>query len=366
LRKVAALVDGFLLFTVADVWRMVWPLGLTFIVFITEIFYRWNRYTAYEGLTDVLCALAFCLTFSLLIISAIVGLLVPFLLGHSLPEPHIAIGPWGYEEMFGYAVGVVCLWRTRLRNVYHTNSRLTWMGCAVAVFSGVGILWVGRWDVMAHVGNVPRGWFMLELSSLDWTRLFPKVLHLFFSSLTAGGCLVTLLGLTVWFRGNRAAASLLQSHASTIHIRYGVGWMLSGLIPQILIGPWLLMVVGETPLGNLIDGVGFISIIFFVSVTVALVALVLLNASFMVPHVTGLVWGGILCVLVSLVLMGIIRHAVFLDTLQAKGIPIAMGSVTTIHFGAAMIFTGLLGAILFLCCSVSLYPTFQAIAQHKD
>ena len=84
----------------------------------------------------------------------------------------------------------------------------------------------------------------------------------------------------------------------------GVGWILSGLVPQILVGPWLFLLLQSRPQAALIEGTSLTSIIFFVSLTTALLALVLLNASFMAPHVKGLVLGGLGNVAITLVLMG--------------------------------------------------------------
>ena len=164
--------------------------------------------------------------------------------------------------------------------------------------------------------------------------------------------MVTLLGLFGWFEASAGLASgpRFQPIPSPWIIRYGIGWILFGLVPQVLIGPWVFLVLGEAPSAGLIDGTGFASALFFVSVTAALVALVLLNASFMVPHVKGLVWGGLISVMITLVLMGIIRYAIFLATLRWQGIPIAIGSVTPFHLLTVLILSGLLLAILVRWC----------------
>jgi hypothetical protein len=346
------MVDGFLLFTILDVWRMVLPLGLTLILFVTEVLNRWPGGSHYGVIRDVLSSVGFRLTFGLLVISGITGLLVPSVLGYPLPESHIAAGPWSFEELLGFVLGGVCLWRSCKPDVRGMPPRLAWMGCGAAVFLGVGVLWIGRWDAMANEGNVPGGWFALQLSSLDWTRVVPKAFHLLFSSLVAGGLMVTLLGLIGWFGVPEGSASgpRFQRIPPPEIIRYGVGWILSGLVSQMLIGPWLFLVLGEVPRGDLIDGSGLASALFFVSVTAALVALVLLNASFMVPHVKGLVWGGVISVVMTLVLMGIIRYMMFLATLRSQGIPIAIGSVTLFHLMTVLVLTGLLGAILIRWC----------------
>jgi hypothetical protein len=349
------MVDGFLLFTVLDVWRMVLPLGLTFILFVTEFLNRWQEGSYYKPIRDFLNPLIVRLTFTFLIISGIVGLLVPLLLGSPMPETHIAEGPWGYEEMAGFVLGGLCLWRSNRMDDCRMASRLVWTGCAVAVFLAIGGLWIGRWDAMSHRGHVPGGWFVLELSDMEWGRVVPKFFHLLFSSLASGGVLVAFLGLVGRLRVSAGQASkhrvqAIPSPFSSAVIRYGVGWILVGVVPQMFIGPWLFLVLDEVPRGGLIDGAGLASAVFFVSVMFALVALVLLNASFMVPHVKGLVLGGLISVVVPLVLMGIIRYVIFLNTLHSQGIPVAVERVTPFHLLTVMILTGLLGAILVRWC----------------
>jgi len=346
------MVDGFLLFTVLDVWRMVLPLGLTLLLLMTELLCRWQGDSPYRGLRDVLGHLVLRLTLGLLVLSGIVGLFVPAILGHPMPESHIAEGPWSYEEMVGVVLGAVCLWKSRQQDGPGVHARIVWLGGAGVLFLGMGVLWVVRWDTMAHEGHVAGGWFVLGLSTVDWIRVVPKSLHLLFASLATGGLVVTLLGLLGWSGASAESASISRSRSvpSDAHVRYGVGWMLSGLVPQMFIGPWLFLVLGEVPRGGLIDGTGLASAFFFVGVMSALVALVLLNASFMVPQVKGLVWGGLLCTVITLVLMGMIRYVMFLDTLQAQGIPIAIGSVTLFHLLTVLVLTGLVGASLVRWC----------------
>jgi hypothetical protein len=133
-------------------------------------------------------------------------------------------------------------------------------------------------------------------------------------------------------------------------IRYGVGWILSGLVPQMLIGPWLFLLLKNGPQVALIEGTSLTSIIFFVSLTTALLALVLLNASFMVPHVKGLVLGGLANVAITLVLMGIVRYETFAATLSSQRIPFAIGELTGWHVLSVFVLMGLLAAILVRWC----------------
>jgi hypothetical protein len=340
------MVNGFLLFTIVDVWRMILPLGLTLIVFMTGILDKWLREAHFQTIGEALGPLVLRLTLVLAVFSGLTGLLVPSMLGYALPISHLAGGPWGYEEIVAFLLGTLCLWRSRQEDRSGMHLRLLWVGGAALFFSGAGVVWVARWDAMAHAGHVSAEWFALEFPPVEWMRVVPKLFHLVFSGLAAGGIVVTLYGLS---GGRGPALGSLAGFYPTLSpsiIRYGIGWILAGVVPQIFIGPWLFLVLGEGPRAHLIDGAGFSSLIFFVSVTAALLALVFLNASFMVPHVKGLVWAGLLCVMTTLVGMGIIRYLVFFETLQAERIPIAIGTVTTFHLLTVLILTALLGAVL--------------------
>ena len=101
------MLDGFLLFTVLDVWRVLLPLGLSIICLGTLVFQRWLGELHDTGLSHFLCVLTYRLTFALAVILGVVGILVPWGLGYPLPETHLANGPWCYEEIFGYLVGLI-------------------------------------------------------------------------------------------------------------------------------------------------------------------------------------------------------------------------------------------------------------------
>jgi len=58
--------------------------------------------------------------------------------------------------------------------------------------------------------------------------------------------------------------------------------------------------------------------------------LVLLNASFMVPYVKGLLWGGLGNVLITLILMGVVRYETFITTLSSQRNPIAIADLTPV------------------------------------
>lgn len=348
------MLDGFLLFTVLDVWRMLLPLGLSIICWGTLWFQRLVGESQDTGLSQFLCILTYRLTAALAVILAIVGIVVPWVLGYTFPERHVADGPWSYEEICGFLVGLGLLWRLQhqVRQQQIPSSMV--MAGAMILFLGVAFLWIGRWDLMANVGQVPGGWFTGSSVQWEWSRLIPKSFHLGFSALVTGGVVVTGLGMLGTLTpepdlGPNDANSMGRFRNLNL-IRYGVGWILFGLVSQMLIGPWLFLLLQNRPQMALIEGTSLTSLIFFVSLTTALVALVLLNASFMVPHVKALVWGGLVNVVITLVLMGIVRYETFGVTLFSQGIPFAMAELTGWHVLSVFVLVGLLGAILVRWC----------------
>lgn len=346
------MLDGFLLFTVLDVWRVLLPLGLSVICVGTLVFQRVVGGLEDTGLSQFLYILTYRLTAALAIILAVVGILVPWVLGYTLPEAHVADGPWSYEEIFGYLVGLVLLWRIQqqVRRSQIPSGMI--LICVMILFFGVALLWICRWDVMANEGPVQGEWFMGSSALWEWSRLIPKSFHLLFSALVTGGMVVAVLGIFGQFTSpvGQGSDDSEIGRASPEIIRYGVGWILSGLVPQMLIGPWLFLLLKNGPQGVLIEATSLTSIIFFVSLTTALFALVLLNASFMVPHVKGLVLGGLGNVAITLVLMGIVRYETFAATLVSQRIPVAIAELTGWHVLSVFVLMVLVGAILVRWC----------------
>lgn len=346
------MLDGFLLFTVLDVWRVLLPLGLSVICVGNIVFQRVVGGLKDTGLSQFLYILTYRLAAALAIILAVVGIVVPWVLGYTLPEAHVADGPWSYEEIFGYLVGLVLLWRIQqqVRRSQIPSGMI--MVCVMILFFGVALLWIGRWDVMANEGSVQGEWFMGSSALWEWSRLIPKSFHLLFSALVTGGMVVAVLGIFGQFTSpvGQGSDDSEIGRASPEIIRYGVGWILSGLVPQMLIGPWLFLLLKNGPQGVLIEATSLTSIIFFVSLTTALFALVLLNASFMVPHVKGLVLGGLGNVAITLVLMGIVRYETFAATLVSQRIPVAIAELTGWHVLSVFVLMGLVGAILVRWC----------------
>lgn len=346
------MLDGFLLFTVLDVWRVLLPLGLSIICLGTLVFQRWLGKLQDTGLSHFLCILTYRLTLVLAVIVGVVGILVPWGLGYPLPETHLANGPWSYEEIFGYLAGLALLWRIQQQVCQRWILSGMLMSCAAIIFLGVALAWIGRWDVMANMGQVSGGWLMGSSTQWEWSRLIPKILHLLFSAMVTGGMVVAGLGIlgTITPESNQGGIEPEVRNSSPDLIRYGMGWILAGLVPQMLIGPWLFLLLQNQPQTALIEGTSLTSIIFFVSLTTALLALVLLNASFMAPHVKGLVLGGLGNVAIALVLMGIVRYETIGATIVSQRIPLALAELTGWHVLSVFVLMGLFGAILVRWC----------------
>lgn len=346
------MLDGFLLFTILDVWRVLLPLGLSIICLGTLGFQHLVGETPDTNLSPFLCILTYRLTAALAVILAVVGIMVPWVLGYTLPETHVADGPWSYEEIFGYLMGLVVLWRLQRQVRQQQIPSAMLMALAMILFLGVAFFWIGRWDVMANVGQVSAGWFLGSSAEWEWSRLIPKNFHLIFSAMVTGGTVVALLGL----RGTLTPGAAQRPKAPEFRksspnlIRYGMGWILSGLVPQMLIGPWLYLLLQSRPQAALIEGTTLTSLIFFVSLTAALLALVLLNASFMAPHVNGLVWGGLGNVAMTLVMMGIVRYEAFGATLFSHNIPFAISELSGWHVLSVFVLLGLLAVVLVRWC----------------
>ncbi len=333
--------DGFLLFAVIDVWRLILPLGLSLVLFGTFLIERWQSTSFNGGITALLLPLTVRAILFFFIISLLVGVLIPWSIGFVSPVSHLSSGPWSIEEMAAFLLAGIWLW---VASKKRGRESLFSIGEAPVLLLFTGLLWVGRWDLMAHGQGLIGNFMLIDLLGGDWSRVIPKFFHLLFSSLATGGLVVVALGLYGWttwgFREKIESIEASRIHTQTV--RYGVGWTLSGLVPQMVMGPWLFLVLGEGSRNLLIDGLGLTSIIFFVSLTAYLFALVLLNATFMVPYVTGLAWGGLLSALITLVLMGVIRYAMFGAALYSHHIPVALDPVTISQVGWAVLVVGLL------------------------
>lgn len=150
------------------------------------------------------------------------------------------------------------------------------------------------------------------MTSLDLPTVWPRFFHIVLAGLGGTGMIITVYGT---LRASQATEpsdpeNALCSPYDVNMTRYGLSWTLAGILPQIVVGPWLLMTLPPEVRERLVDGGSMSSLVFFVSLTFALLALVLLNASLMVPHVRGLVWSGMVSLFLTIMLMVVVREEV--------------------------------------------------------
>ena len=146
------------------------------------------------------------------------------------------------------------------------------------------------------------------MSSLDLPTVWPRFFHMALGGLAGTGVVVTIYG-TVWRSQHHEDMNSEMPYDNTI-TRYGIAWTLAGTLPQIAVGPWLLMTLPQGIRDGLVDGGSVSSLVFFLSLTCALLALVLLNAALMVPHIRGLVWSGVGSLILTVGLMVVVRGEV--------------------------------------------------------
>ena len=184
------------------------------------------------------------------------------------------------------------------------------------------------------------------VAAMSLPTVWPRFLHIVLGSVAATGILIALYGTVRHSPVNQAntqeSSSILPYDVRTI--RYGVGWTLAGTLPQIVVGPWVLLSLPDDVRTRLVDGASLSSLVFFVSLTLALVALVLLNASLMVPHVRGLVWAGLGSLFLTIVLMVLVREEVRKGWMQsaAELNPKGLSPLVVL----VVVITSLLGALM--------------------
>lgn len=185
-------------------------------------------------------------------------------------------------------------------------------GMSTGLFLGVAIVFVSANVLMLF----PEKWNSVQpiglSGALDLPTVIPRFLHIVLASVAGLGILLMLYGMTLSSRwGNRLHRGSIPDQDYALWVmRYGVAWTLGGTLPQIVVGPWLLLALPEHVRGALVSGETVGSLAFFVSLTCALLGLVLLNAALMVPKSKGLALGGLISLMVTIVLMVVVRDQV--------------------------------------------------------
>ncbi|MGD9849986.1 MAG: hypothetical protein AB7T38_01840 [Nitrospirales bacterium] len=331
--------DVLILFFIAfDPWRILLPAGLTMILLVSPWFSREDTQSPYSLLERVLGRLTSQLAMWLFVLTGLLGLIFPVWLAPSSYAGALpGLGPLEWLETLFYLVGVYCLWNVKCAVAKGENPRKQWTWGACVLFLLVALLWILRWDDFAFggvevVGSTVFVW--------DWTRIFSKTIHLLLSAMAAGGLVVMVIGFLPWKQSPTIREPYQSDEANEEQrriqiVRFGMAWVLGGVVPQVVVGSWLLVSLGEDVRSHFLNGVTLGSWLFFSSLIVALLGLVFINAAFIAPYVKGLVWGGWVNILVAVFLMGFIRYEALgagLASLNA-GNPLAPLSFWHLIFG---------------------------------
>ena len=315
----------FLFFMVFDPWRVLVPAGLSVILLVSPWLAKGNPKSPYTLVQRVLSQLTGKFALYLFGFTGLLGFCLswfPFFVNSSLLSDG---GLLGWLEVMCYGGGVFCLWK--VQQVTALGERpfqgWPWLGCIL--FLGALSLWILKWDEVVYGGSAGIGG---GVSSWDWPRLLSKGIHVLLSALAVGGLVVILLGAISWTKGKKEWNEHLkrrqQEEECRIQVvRFGMAWVLGGVVPQVVVGSWLMVALGEDVRNHFLNGLTLGSFIFFSSLLLALLGLVLINAAFIAPQVKGLVWGGWTSILCAIFLMGFIRYdtlGVAVASWQTEGI----------------------------------------------
>ncbi|MGE0472439.1 MAG: hypothetical protein AB7P17_02255 [Nitrospirales bacterium] len=299
-----------LFFFAFDPWRVLLPAGLSIILLASPWFAGRDTQSPYSLVESVLGLHMSQLALRLFVFTGFLGLVFPVLLASSDAGVSAGIGPMGWLETLFYLVGVYCLWNVKCALAKGEKLGEQWTGGACFFFLLAALLWILRWDdfVFGGVEAVEA-----TFSNWDWTRILSKAIHLLLSAMAAGGLMVMVIGYLPWKPSlyTKMPFDVEEDNEERWRIqivRFGMAWVLIGVVPQVVVGSWLLVTLGEDVRNHFLNGLTLGSLLFFSSLLVALLGLVLINAAFIAPYVKGLVWGGGFSILATLFLMGFIRY----------------------------------------------------------
>ena len=259
----------------------------------------------------------------------------------------------GYGGLYGYSH-----WRGSLAQ--RPRLQLALGLVIAAMFLGVALVFVSASVLMLH----PEQWEHVRSqgfsSILKLPSLLPRYGHFMLAAIAGMGIFLVWYGLFLSASGQASTDDGPRERYATWVTRYGAAWTLGGTLPQIVMGPWLLLSLPPFVRGDLVSGQSFGSLAFFLALTAALLSLVLLNAALMVPQARGLAIGGTVSLMVTMCLMMVVRHAVrvtwlsqryetaALSTHDQGTVVLIVGTMLLIGLGLTMV---LVGAYLKRCRS---------------
>ncbi|MGB0908999.1 MAG: hypothetical protein ACPGYT_01445 [Nitrospirales bacterium] len=166
------------------------------------------------------------------------------------------------------------------------------------------------------------------INAQDVATFWPRFLHVVFSGFAITGIVLTIYGS---LRPQCPEDHALDPAPYDIRlVRYGVGWVLGGTVPQVVVGPWFMLALPSDVRFHLVDGTTVVSLIFFMSLTLTLLSLVLLNSSLLVPQKRGLVWGGVGSLVLTTVFMVLVREEVRKVGMISQGVSVGLGELSWI------------------------------------
>jgi hypothetical protein len=183
-------------------------------------------------------------------------------------------------------------------------------GTSALLFLGVTLVFV----TVSVLMLTPERWREIQATGFTQAIRLPSVLpryfHMVLAALAGGGIFLVLYGTLLSSRWGRRLSSVTWQGYDAWIVRYGCAWTLAGTLPQIVVGPWLLLSLPDRVRHILMDGGSNTSLVFFTSLAFALLALVLLNAGLMVPRAKVLALGGAGSLIVTIALMAMVRDRV--------------------------------------------------------
>jgi len=234
---------------------------------------------------------------------------------------------------FGWSVLVALLligfWGiVRMSRIDHDSSKSQWALGGLVMFSlgAITALFVTSHVEMLALPSIAESAVASEANESMNSTIWPRFFHSIFSGIAITGLALTIYGSLQ--PPCREDSEIGPAPYDTRLVRYGVGWALGGTVPQVVVGPWFLLALPADVRFHLVDGTTVVSLIFFVSLTLTLLSLVLLNSSLMIPHKRGLVWGGVGSLILTIVCMVLVREEVRKVWMSANGHRAELGELT--------------------------------------
>ncbi|MCA9470846.1 MAG: hypothetical protein MRJ96_00295 [Nitrospirales bacterium] len=234
-----------------------------------------------------------------------------------------------------------------LRRAHAETPGLQWMIACLVIICMILIagLFVSSHINMPMLSNSAGNDERLVESAALLSTFWPRLLHTVCSGLAITGVALAIYGS---LRPQSREDHQKDPAPYDIRlVRFGVGWALAGTVPQVVVGPWFMLALPAQVRVHLIEGTSVVSLIFFLSLTLTLLSLVLLNSSLMIPQKRGLVWGGVGSLILTTVLMVLIREEVRNVWLLSLGERI---HAAPLSWPVVIVVLGIAGAGLYLGC----------------